>query len=161
MSESIALTEFKQGVKKLRESRSLDALEHFRRAAEMEKSNPYFLSFVGVSIARAERRWEPALQLCESALNMKRNDAQLYLNLAEVYTSAGRREEALITLERGLASLGPVERIQQARLKLGHRRAPALPFLGRENVLNRQIGIVRHRIMAWLGRPRPTVLHSS
>jgi tetratricopeptide (TPR) repeat protein len=101
------------------------------------------------------------MQLCESALNMKRNDAQLYLNLAEVYTSAGRREEALITLERGLASLGPVERIQQARLKLGQRRAPALPFLDREHFVNRQIGIVRHRILGWLGRSRPNMLHSS
>ena len=56
---------------------------------------------------------------------MKRNDEQLFLNLAEVYMSAGRREEALLTLDRALASLGPNARIKQARIKLGSRRPPS------------------------------------
>jgi Flp pilus assembly protein TadD len=161
MSDSKALTEFKQGMQKLRESYPHDALQHFRNAAELEKSNPYFLSFVGVSLARAQRKWAPALELCEGALGMKRNDAQLYLNLAEVYTSAGRREEALLTLDRALASLGPVVRVQQARLKLGQRRPPALPFLDRQNVLNRRLGIWRHRILEWVTGSRSELVHSS
>jgi tetratricopeptide (TPR) repeat protein len=113
-----------------------------------------------VSLARAQRKWEPALKLCELALSMKRNEAQLYLNLAEVYTSAGRREEALITLDRGLASLGPQARIQQARLKLGRRRSPALPFLDRQNLLNRYLGALRHRILGWTNGS-PSLLHHS
>lgn len=161
MSDSKALTEFKQGVQKLREAYPHDALQHFRNAAELENSNPYFLSFVGVSLARAQRKWAPALQLCEAALGMKRNDAQLYLNLAEVYTSAGRREEALLTLDRALASLGPEARVQQARRKLGQRRPPALPFLDRQNVLNRGLGILRHRILAWMKGSRSAMIHSS
>ncbi len=78
---------------------------------------------------------------------MKHNDAQLFLNLAEVYTSAGRREDALLTLDRALISLGPVARIQQERMKLGRRRSPALPFLDRQNFFNRQLGILRHRLL--------------
>ncbi|HEX4642031.1 MAG TPA: tetratricopeptide repeat protein [Candidatus Acidoferrales bacterium] len=161
MSDNKALIEFKQGVRRLRESQPHDALQHFRNAADLEKNNPYFLSFVGVSLARAERKWAPALTLCEAALSMKRNDAQLYLNLAEVYTAAGRREEALLTLDRARASLGPVARVQQARLKLGQRRSPALPFLDRQNVLNRQLGIWRHRILAWMNASRSEMVHSS
>jgi Flp pilus assembly protein TadD len=149
MTESVALAEFKQGVRMLRDARAANALAHFRIAAELEKNNPYYISFVGVSLARAERSWKPALELCELALSMKRNEAQLFLNLAEVYTSAGRREEALNTLDRALASLGPDARIQQARLKLGRRRPPALPFLDRQNILNRQLGILRHRLVSW------------
>ena len=138
----------------LRDARPHNALAHFRKAADLEKNNPYYLSFVGVSLARAERNWKTSLELCESALTMKHNEAQLYLNLAEVYTSAGRREEALMTLDRALASLGPLDRIQQARQKLGRRRSPALPFLDRQNFLNKQLGFLRHRILTWANGSR-------
>ncbi len=161
MTDSVALTEFKQGVRLLRDARSNDAFEHFRKAADLEKNNPYYISFVGVSLARAQRKWEPALKLCELALSMKHNEAQLYLNLAEVYTSAGQREEALITLDRGLASLGPNTRIQQARLKLGRRRSPALPFLDRQNIVNKYLGALRHRILSWTNHSSSPLLHSS
>jgi tetratricopeptide (TPR) repeat protein len=155
MTDTVALTEFKQGVRMLRDSHPHNALEHFRKAVDLEQHNPYYISFVGVSLARAQRKWEPALKLCELALSMKRNEAQLYLNLAEVYTSAGRREEALITLD-----LGPQARIQQARLKLGRRRSPALPFLDRQNLLNRYLGALRHRILGWTNGS-PSLLHHS
>ena len=161
MIENIALTEFKQGVRMLRDARPNLALAHFRNAADLEKRNPYFISFVGVSLARAERNWIPALELCETALSMKRNEAQFFLNLAEVYTSAGRREEALITLDRALASLGPLACIQQARLKLGRRRSPALPFLDRQNFLNRNLGILRHRLLTWANGLHFPMPHSS
>jgi hypothetical protein len=95
------------------------------------------------------------------ALGMKHNEAQLYLNLAEVYTSSGRREEALITLDRGLASLGPDARIQKERLKLGRRRSPALPFLDRQNVVNRYLGVLRHRILSLTNHSSTPLLHSS
>jgi Flp pilus assembly protein TadD len=161
MTESVALTEFKLGVKMLRDARPHTALAHFRKAADLEKNNPYYLSFVGVSLARAERNWKTSLELCESALTMKHNEAQLYLNLAEVYTSAGRREEALMTLDRALASVGPLARIQQARQKLGRRRSPALPFLDRQNFLNKQLGFLRHRILTWATGSRVPLHHSS
>jgi Flp pilus assembly protein TadD len=161
MTESVALTEFKLGVKMLRDARPHTALAHFRKAADLEKNNPYYLSFVGVSLARAERNWKTSLELCESALTMKHNEAQLYLNLAEVYTAAGRREEALMTLDRALASLGPLARIQQARQKLGRRRSPALPFLDRQNFLNKQLGFLRHRILTWANGSRVPLHHSS
>jgi Flp pilus assembly protein TadD len=161
VAETVALTEFKLGVRMLRDSRPYVALEHFRSAAGQEKNNPYFMSFLGVSLARAERKWGPALELCETALSMKRNEAQFFLNLAEVYTSAGRREEALNTLDRALASLGNDARIRAARQKLGRRRSPALPFLDRQHVLNRSLGILRHRVLLLINGLRLPIPPSS
>jgi len=161
MTENVAVTEFKRGVKMLRDGRPHNALAHFRVAVDLEKNNPYYRSFVGVALARAERNWDTALELCESALKMKRNEAQLYLNLAEVYTSAGRREEALMTLDRGLASLGRQICIEQARQRLGCRRPPALPFLDRQNFLNKQLGFLRHRLLSWAQGSSVTLHHSS
>ena len=161
MTENEALTEFKRGVKLLRDARPHTALVHFRNAAELEKNNPYYLSFVGVSLCRAQRDWKTALELCETALSMKRNEAQLFLNLAEVYTYSGRREEALMTLDRAQASLGPVPCIQKERQKLGCRRPPALPFLDRQNFLNKKLGLLRHYILTWANGSRFTLHHSS
>jgi Flp pilus assembly protein TadD len=162
VADTAAFAEFKLGVRMLRDARPYVALEHFRSAADQEKNNPYFMSFLGVSLARAERKWGPALELCETALSLKRNEAQFYLNLAEVYTSSGRREEALSTLDRALVSLGNDARIRAARQKLGRRRPPALPFLDRQNALNRYLGIMRHRIAELAGGLHlPTVRPSS
>jgi hypothetical protein len=66
-----------------------------------------------------------------------------------------------MTLDRALASLGPLARIQQARQKLGRRRSPALPFLDRQNILNRQLGILRHRILEWANGLHFHHFHSS
>lgn len=161
MTESIALTEFKQGMRLLRDAQPDNALEHFRNAANLEQKNPYFISFTGVALARSQRKWDAAAKLCELALGMKRTEVQLHLNLAQVYSSAGRREEALITLERAQASLGPHPRIQQERQKLGRRRSPALPFLDRQNFLNRYLGLFRHRVLSWANSSSSLVLHSS
>jgi Flp pilus assembly protein TadD len=161
MADSAALTEFKQGMRMLRDGHPHDALAHFRAAADLEMHNPFYMSFVGVSLARAEKKWEPALRLCEAALRMKRTEAQLHLNLAEVYVAAGRREEALMALDRAAISLGGDARVRRARMKLGSRRSPVLPFLDRQNIVNRELGILRQRLLAWADGARLPLLHSS
>src|SRR6202140_1485649 len=95
MAEDSALSEFKQGINLLRDGHSAEAVEYLRHAAELEQQNPYYLSFLGVSVARAQRKWAAAVELCKAALRLRRNEAQLYLNLAEVYVSAGRRDDAI------------------------------------------------------------------
>jgi Flp pilus assembly protein TadD len=99
MAHNSAFAEFKQGITLLRNGHSAEALEYLQHAAELEQHNPYYLSFLGVSLARAQRNWAAAAKLCEMALSLKRNEAQLYLNLVEVYVSAGRRDDAIETLD--------------------------------------------------------------
>ena len=161
MTENAALADFKQGMRLLRDRKSHDALIHFRKAAELEEKNPYYMSFAGLALARAEKQWAPALKLCETAVSLKRNEVQLHLNLAEVYISAGRREEALMTLDRAAASFGRHAAIQRARRKLGSRRPPVLSLLSRENVVNKQLGVWRQRLLDWAEGTRLPLLRSS
>ena len=147
MADNSGLAEFKQGVALLRKGHSAEALEYLRHAAELRQQNPYYLSFLGVSMARAERKWAPAVKLCETALSLKRNEAQLYLNLAEVYVSAGRREDAVETLDTALRYCGTDTRVRRVRGKFGKRGSPVLPFLERGNFLNRSLGKFRHRML--------------
>ena len=72
----------------MRKGQSAEALEYLRRAAGLEQQNPYYLSFLGVCLARAQSKWTAAVELCKTAINIKRKDAQLYMNLADVYVLA-------------------------------------------------------------------------
>jgi tetratricopeptide (TPR) repeat protein len=138
---------FTEGVKMLKNNYPKKAVVCFKQALECDKQNPYYLSFLGVSMARGERNLTEAVKLCEAAIQKKRGEIQFHLNLADVYASAGLRESALHTLDRALASLGEDKRLRSARCRVEKRRNPVLPFLTRENFLNHKLGKLRHRLL--------------
>lgn len=151
MMDTEAFREFKTGLTLLRDNYANQALPHMKRAVDLEKNNPYYMSYLGVVLARSEGKWGEAERLCDSAVRMKRNQAQLYLNLAEVYATAGRRDEAVEALQSGLKFARRDVRLTIAMNKLTERRAPMISFLGRRHPLNRQLGILRHRAMSIFG----------
>jgi len=123
-----ALAEFKEGVALLKNGYPQKALVRLRRAFESEKQNPFYLSFLGLSIARADRKWGQAAELCEIAVQLRRKEAQFYLNLAEVYALAGRRARALDTLDAALTLFGDDERLIHARSRVRSAALPCCPF---------------------------------
>jgi len=153
MGDHSAVAEFKQGIQLLQEGHPVEAHARFHRAVEIEKCNAYYLSFLGISEARSKKNWAAAADHCETAIGLKRNEAQFYLNLAEVYLSGGRREDAIAVLDRGLIYLVDDPRIRRARARLGRRRSPVLPFLERGHFLNRSLGKLHHRLLALLRKP--------
>jgi Flp pilus assembly protein TadD len=152
MMDTEAFREFKSGLTLLRDNYTTKALPHLQRAAELDKNNPYYMSYLGVVLARTEKKWAEAEKLCDSAVRMKRNQAQLYLNLAEVYNTAGRREDAVEALQAGMKFARRDVRLSIAMNKLIHRRAPVFSFLKRTHPLNRQVGRLRHRTLQVLGQ---------
>jgi tetratricopeptide (TPR) repeat protein len=147
MPDNSGLAEFKLGVSLLRKGYSAEALEYLQRAAELKQQNPYYLSFLGVSMGRAQGKWTTAIDLCKTALGMRRNEPQLYVNLAEVYVSAGRRDRAVETLDTAVKYCGRDASIGRMRGKLGKRLSPVLPFLERDNLVNRRLGELRQRLL--------------
>ena len=152
MTDTEAFREFKTGLNLLRDNYADRALPHMRRAVDLDKNNPYYMSYLGVVLARSEKKWGEAESLCDSAVRMKRNQAQLYLNLADVYKTAGRRDEAVEALQAGLKFARRDIRLTIAMNKLLPRRSPVLRFLGRTHPINRQRGILRHRTLNMLGQ---------
>lgn len=146
------MVEFKKGVELLKNEYPQKALVRLRRAFESDKRNPYYISFLGLSIARAQRKWDQASELCEIAVQLKPTEIQFHLNLGEVYAAAGLREKALDKLDAALELFGDDMRLKQAHSKVENRRAHVLPFLGREHFLNRELGKLRHRALKRLGK---------
>jgi Flp pilus assembly protein TadD len=146
------VAEFRKGVELLKNEYPQKALVRLRRAFECEKHNPYYLSFLGLSIARAQRKWDQATELCEIAVQLRPKEIQFHLNLGEVYASSGRREKARDMLETALELFGEDERLKQARSKVENRHNLLLPFFGREHFLNRELGKLRYRTLKRLGK---------
>ncbi len=151
VKDTEAFHEFKLGLALLRDNFPLEALPHVSRAAELEKNNPFYLSYFGLLVGLVNEKWAEAEQLCDLAVRMKRNQAQLYLNLAEVYLKAGRKQDAVETLVMGQKYTGRDVRLARALGKLGARRPAVLPFLDRRHFLNRHLGKLRHRTMRLFG----------
>ncbi|HEX4542738.1 MAG TPA: hypothetical protein VH114_06195 [Candidatus Acidoferrum sp.] len=146
--------EFTQGVKLLRNGYPKKAIVHFRRAFECESKNPYYLSFLGLSLAYAERKWREATEMCELAVQLRKREMQFHLNLADVYSAEGRRGDAKDTLDRAMQIFGKDERLVRARGLVEKRRANVLPFLGRNHFLNRELGKLRHRALKHLSKEK-------
>lgn len=147
MNATDPVAEFKEGLRFLRNNYAKKAMVHFTRAAELDKTNPFYLSYVGLTLAAAERNWDEAEEICQRAVKMRRTQAELYLNLAEVFRLAGRRDEAVETLVLGRQMTKKDPRILAALRKYGIRRPPVLSFLDRQNVLNVKLGKARYRIL--------------
>jgi len=147
MGHEEALEHFKAGLQLLRSDYAGKSLPHFKKALALDDNNPFYLSYFGLSLAAAERKWDEAESACLSALRMKRTQAELYLNLAQVYLLAGRKEEAAETLTSGLRFTKKDPRLAAALRKLNTRRQAILPFLPRTSAVNRGLGKLRHRVM--------------
>jgi Flp pilus assembly protein TadD len=152
MMDTEAFREFKTGLSLLRDNYSTRALEHIQRAAELEKNNPYYMSYLGVALARTEKKWAEAERMCDTAVRLKRNQAQLYLNLAEVYMAAGRKEDAREALLAGMKYARRDIRLNIAMAKLTPRRSPIFTFLDRRHPLNRHFGMLRHKTFEAIGK---------
>ena len=83
--------------------------------------------------------------MCRSALRLNRRQAQLYLNLAEVYVAANRKLDTADVLARGIHFVPHDQRLQIALDRLALRRPPVFSFLPREHMVNRNLGKLRHR----------------
>ncbi len=158
MIDTEAFAEFRKALGYLRDDYSEKALSHIRRASELEEENPFYRSYLGLTLARAEQKWDEAEELCSAALKCKRDQPQLYLNLAEVYVSAGRKQDAVEALLMATKYAQRDGRIYRMLNQLSSRRQPVLPFLHRSHFLNRCLGIWRHRALKVIeGQTGPAV----
>jgi len=142
-----AFQEFRAGLTFLRGGEARKAMPHLKTALEQDPENPYYISYMGVALAAAEQKWAEAEKLCHSAMRMNRRQAQLYLNLAEVYVAADRKQDAADVLARGLHYAPHDTRLKMALDRLALRRAPVLPFLPRTHLINRNLGKLRHHTL--------------
>ncbi|MEZ4330166.1 MAG: tetratricopeptide repeat protein [Myxococcota bacterium] len=138
---------FEQGRRRIQADEPAGALRAFKQAHALAPDHAQIRSWLGLATALVERDFEQARTLCESAAKQEFFNPDLYLNLAKVYLSVGRRPEALRYLRRGQMIDPGHDAIRDAIAELGLRRVPILPFLPRRHVVNRMLGGVRSLVV--------------
>ena len=128
MANADAAADFKQGVDFLQTGNPDAAITYLRNAVAAELHNPYYLSFLGLAVGRAQKRWTAAWELCEAAHRMNPNEPQFYVNLAEVYASGNRRKDAHDLLELAAKRFGPEAGIARETNHTRKRSGQVLPF---------------------------------
>jgi len=134
---------FARGQQLLESNDARAAVEALREAGALAPDHAQIRSALGLAVALEGRDFETARSLCESAAKQEFFNPDLYLNLAKVYLSVGRRPEALRYLRRGQMIDPGHCAIREAITELGRRRLPILPFLPRRHIVNRMLGSVR------------------
>ncbi len=150
MNPKLAMQEFQRGIELLQNRCAEQALPFIERAFHMDGENPYYVSYMGLAIGVAQRKYADAETLCQKALKLRRNHPIFYMNLAEIYRRSGRKEDAISVLQRGLLNTGNSALLQKALGKLTPRKRPLIPFLARGNRVNRKLGELRHQIEGFL-----------
>jgi tetratricopeptide (TPR) repeat protein len=124
-----------------------EALQEFERARAQDQSNARIRSYYGLCLGIVERRFDRALDLCQSAAKQEFFNPDLYLNIARLNLAFGFKSEALRYLRRG-KMIDPANADIEAVMRgLGLRVSPVLVFLPRRHVLNRWLGNARHFLL--------------
>ena len=102
------------------------------------------LSYFGLCIALVQKKYKPAIDLCNRAITLQFYSPEHYVNLTRVYLAADRRKKAIETLEKGLKVSPESEELITLRQELGVRARPLGPVLDRSHPVNVTLGQAKH-----------------
>jgi tetratricopeptide (TPR) repeat protein len=135
---------FNKGLSCLARNEWTSALACFEKAAGLNHL-PLYISFMALCIARERGQTRKAVAICLEAIEEEPDNPVIYLNLGKIYLLQGKPREAISAFRKGL-SKGANDQIVEELKKVGNRRPPPLPFLKRENPINKYLGIILTRI---------------
>jgi tetratricopeptide (TPR) repeat protein len=135
---------FKRGVEALRKKESLKALSYFESSFNLNNSAEC-QSYLGLSMAMERGEVKKGLGLCEDAITREPENPTLYLNMGKLLFRAGRKQEAIDSVRKGL-DVGNNDEALAWLNNLGVRRKPVFSFLPRGHFLNKYMGFVLNRI---------------
>jgi Tfp pilus assembly protein PilF len=131
------------GMDALKQGNTVDALELLEKAVS-ETRNPRYCSCLGICLAKGKRDFKRAVSLCKEAIRNDPKNSLHFLNLGRVHLLAGQKKDAIRIFYMGLRHQNNQEITAELK-KLGTRRPPVIPFLARENPLNKFLGKLLHK----------------
>ena len=120
-----------------------EAYRHVGR--EQHRLSGPLLSFYGLCLALHRGRVKEAADFCWLGIEKDHYNADAYHNMARVWMVGRSRRKAVDALEKGLAIDAKHPGLKRLMAEMGTRKAPAIPFLHRDNPLNVSLGKMRRR----------------
>lgn len=140
---AIAQKEFDRAQQELDQNNVLAALACLERALGIW-DDPLWHSRFAYCIAKQRGHLTKAFQLCRNSLEHDPDNPLHYLYLGKVHLVAGNTHEALLAFRQGMTHGGSPE-LERMLEGIGTRKAPVIPFLSRDNLLNKYLGIIFSR----------------
>ena len=109
------------------------------------------LSYYALSLAAVKKDYNTAIKACVAAAKIDHFNVHIYLNAGKVYLLAGKKEQAIKTLQKGLRIDPTNQHILKQLKTLGSRQKPFFPFLSRGSVLNVVAGKIAHSLKSKKG----------
>jgi Flp pilus assembly protein TadD len=138
---------FQRGMQHLARGRARDALPFITAAVEAQTeidANAHgqatYLSYQGLCLCLTRSGVHTGVQLCRRASKMDPCNPEIWRNLGTVTLMVGRRAEAHRAFLEGLRVQPGHPGIVRDLRRMGIRRRPILPSLGRSNPINILLG---------------------
>src|SRR5437016_13937582 len=122
---------FMAGVRMLYACRYRDAVNHFQEAIMLEPAAKGYLSYLGLAVAHADRKYNDAEQLCRRSIEIEYHRPEHYHNLGEVFLLANRAKDAIKAFNQALSWNPNYEPPNVPLGSLGAGNPPAVRFLPR------------------------------
>jgi Flp pilus assembly protein TadD len=148
-----AVSALEEGLRRFRSGDQEGAHVAFGQAHRRAPSDPRIQSWYGLTLVLVEKNSNLGVVLVDGAVRNGPPDPELVINQSRVAMALGQRVRAVRALERGLAFHPGNADLVAARVALGTRQRPVLPFLSRRNWLNRLLGRIHH---GWTTRRPPS-----
>jgi uncharacterized protein HemY len=144
MADACRSITFDKGIEALRNDHVYLARACFEQAVNEERS-PHHCSYLAFAMARTGVHAEEAISLALEAVAREPENPVYYLNLGRVYLAAEERGKAIEAFRKGLQYAVNEEIVTELE-RLGTRKPPLFPSLGRNHPINRYLGIFLARL---------------
>ena len=136
-------SEFNMALGKISRNNYSEALNHLVEALRIAPENSAYLAHFGLCLAYAEEDYDRASHACERAVLSSPADPMPLVQLARVYRLKGENDRAY----RVLLQAHQLDRMNSATAaeltRMGIRRPSFIPFIPRDNILNKYLGMLR------------------
>ncbi len=127
-----------EGSEALKKGDTATALTCYEKLLAVERT-PEVCSNLAFCLAREKGAFREAISLCNEAIKKEPKQTHHFLLLGRIYVLADRKKEAIRAFHLGLRH-GSSPEIEAELRKLGTRKSPVIPFLKRENPINKYLG---------------------
>jgi len=137
-------------VRYIRTGHAYDALKILRQLQTAYPKDALVYSYLGLTMVLTAADVTEGLRMCEKAATAGVQQPSLVANFVTACLETGDRERAVSALREGLGYHTDNKELNRLAWKMGVRRKPLFPFLGRSNFLNVWSG----KLTWWLGGGR-------
>jgi tetratricopeptide (TPR) repeat protein len=124
--------------------RFAEALESFRQLDPKTKE-PLTRAREAFCMAKEGESMSRSIAACVDAVRSDPKKSELYLILGRLHVLGGQKKAAIRVFNLGLRAERNLRLIDELAA-LGVRRPPPLPFLPRENFINKQLGLLLRKL---------------